>query len=180
MWVNLAELNGTPGVDDDGNGYIDDVNGFNFTNNSGTIETGYHATHVAGTIAAENNNGLGVSGVAGGSGKGDGVRIMSCQILGGTHGADVPASYIYAADNGAVISQNSWGYSDPGVLVWHHLKHGTETIGIMIESACASIIPEPMSARFQTVRSGPGFSLGPAVAGCVSSLQATRPLKDDM
>ncbi len=113
MWVNKAELNGQPGIDDDGNGYIDDVNGFNFTNHSGTIETGYHATHVAGTIAAENNNGIGVSGVAGGSGKGDGVRIMSCQILGGTHQADVPESYVYAADNGAVISQNSWGYTDP-------------------------------------------------------------------
>lgn len=115
MWVNTPELNGKPGVDDDGNGYIDDINGFNFTNNSGTIDAGYHATHVAGTIAAENNNGIGVSGIAGGSGKGDGVRIMSCEIMGGQHSADVAESYVYAADNGALISQNSWGYDQPNV-----------------------------------------------------------------
>ncbi len=72
-----------------------------------------HGTHVSGTIAAVNNNGKGVSGIAGGSGKGDGVRIMSCQILGG-QGSSNPESYVYAADNGSLISQNSWGYIYPG------------------------------------------------------------------
>lgn len=115
MWVNEAEKNGLPGVDDDGNGYIDDINGFNFSNNSGAIDIQYHATHVAGTIAATNNNGIGVCGVAGGTGKGDGARVMTCEILGGAHEANVPLSYVYAADNGAVISQNSWGYQTPGV-----------------------------------------------------------------
>ncbi len=115
MWVNTAEKNGKKDVDDDGNGYIDDINGFNFTNNSGSIEPMYHGTHVGGTIAAKNNNGIGVCGVAGGSGNGDGVRIMTCQILGGSHAGNTPLSYVFAADNGAVISQNSWGYSTPGV-----------------------------------------------------------------
>jgi subtilisin family serine protease len=114
MWVNLAEKNGKKDVDDDGNGYVDDINGFNFTNNSGSIDVMYHGTHVGGTIAAVNNNGIGVCGVAGGSGNGDGVRIMTCQILGGSHAGNTPMSYIFAADNGAVISQNSWGYSSPG------------------------------------------------------------------
>ncbi len=115
MWVNLAEKNGTKDVDDDGNGYVDDIYGFNFTNNSASIDIMYHGTHVAGTIAAENNNGIGVSGVAGGTGVGDGVRVMTCQIIGGAHAGNTPLSYIYAADNGAVISQNSWGYQTPGV-----------------------------------------------------------------
>ncbi len=66
---------------------------------------------MAGTIAAINNNGIGVSGVAGGDGSGNGVKIMSLQILGG---AAIEKSFVYAADNGAVISQNSWGYSYPG------------------------------------------------------------------
>jgi subtilisin family serine protease len=114
MWVNEVEKKGTVGVDDDGNGYIDDVNGFNFSSNTGEIDVMYHGTHVAGTVAAHNDNGIGVSGVAGGSGKGDGVRIMTCEILGGAHAANIPLSYVYAADNGAVISQNSWGYSEPG------------------------------------------------------------------
>ena len=120
MWVNQGEIPGN-GIDDDGNGYIDDVNGYNFTDNNGTLTfsaENMHGTHVAGTIAAVNNNGLGVNGIAGGSGKGDGVRIMSCETLGSSEsgnsggglGAQVRAIK-YAADNGAVICQNSWGYT---------------------------------------------------------------------
>ncbi len=114
MWVNEAELNGVKGVDDDGNGFKDDIYGVNFADNTGNLNIDYHGTHVAGTIAAQNDNGIGVCGVAGGSGIGDGVRIMSCQILGGPRAADIPGAYVYAADMGAVISQNSWGYQTPG------------------------------------------------------------------
>lgn len=113
MWVNDVELNGTPGVDDDGNGYIDDVYGWNYEAMSGTIVPEAHGTHVAGTVAAVNNNGVGVCGVAGGSGGKDGARIMSLQIFQnetskGERDAD---AYAYAADNGAVISQNSWTWA---------------------------------------------------------------------
>ncbi len=122
MWINLAEKNGTPGVDDDHNGYVDDVYGFNFAtgkkeNNlytNGAVTQHEHGTHCAGTISAVNNNGIGVCGIAGGSGKGDGARLMSCQMFhtDQTSGKDVsgggPNMYVYAADNGAVISQNSW------------------------------------------------------------------------
>lgn len=128
MWVNEGEI-ADNGIDDDGNGYIDDVHGFNFlssydretgkwdvlplswdkTNDSG------HGTHVAGTIAAVNNNGLGVSGIAGGnSGNGGGVRIMTCQLFSGnaTAGMENRAlAYHYAADNGASILQCSFGQS---------------------------------------------------------------------
>ena len=52
MWVNEAELNGTPGVDDDNNGYVDDIYGWNVILDSGTINPGTHGTHVAGTVAA--------------------------------------------------------------------------------------------------------------------------------
>lgn len=114
LWVNEAELNGEPNVDDDGNGYKDDIYGFNFSDNIGMPTAGYHGSHVAGTVGATSNNGLGVAGVAGGSGSGDGVRLMTCQILGGSAQNLTPNSYVYAADNGAVISQNSWGYVNPG------------------------------------------------------------------
>jgi len=110
IWVNQAEQSGVPGVDDDGNGYVDDVNGYNFQKNKGAVDAEMHGTHVAGTIAAVNNNGIGVSGIAGGTGNNDGVKLMSLQIFGGLF----ENSYIYAANNGAVISQNSWGYSEPG------------------------------------------------------------------
>ena len=113
MWVNDDEIAGN-GKDDDGNGYIDDVHGFNFNDYNGTIYFDDHGTHVAGTIAAVSNNGVGVAGVAGGSGEGDGCRIMTCQIY--QNGSVVTASRIaeamrYAADNGAVIMNNSWAYS---------------------------------------------------------------------
>ncbi|MCU4176897.1 S8 family serine peptidase [Carboxylicivirga sp. N1Y90] len=114
MWVNEAELYGTEGVDDDGNGYVDDVYGFNFTSGTGDFVAADHGTHVAGTVAAVNNNGIGVAGVAGGTGAGDGVRIMGCQIIGGDQYPDIAGSFVYAADMGAVISQNSWGWQTDG------------------------------------------------------------------
>ena len=130
MWVNQKELTGATGKDDDGNGVIDDIHGYNCITRTGNITwdkgkfvtvDGYtewdgdsgHGTHVAGTVAAVNGNGIGVAGVAGGSGNGDGVRIMSIQIFDGDQGGglDGTAKGIeYAADNGASILQNSWGY----------------------------------------------------------------------
>ena len=116
MWTNSKEVAGN-GKDDDGNGYVDDVHGYNFRTNGPITwnkenDSG-HGTHIAGTIAAVNNNGTGVAGVAGGTGKGDGVKIMSCQIHDGSVAAtgDVTAKAIrYAADMGATILQCSWGY----------------------------------------------------------------------
>lgn len=117
MWTNPGEIPGN-GIDDDGNGYIDDVYGYNFVD-SGQItwalsgDTG-HGTHCAGTIAAVNNNNLGVCGVAGGTGKGDGCRIMSCQIFSGRDGgysAVIAKAIKYAADMGASVISCSFGLS---------------------------------------------------------------------
>ena len=119
LYINEKEKNGQAGVDDDGNGFVDDVYGYNFVEAKdvvgGKIEPDNegHGTHVAGTVGARNNNGIGVAGVAGGNGTPDsGVRLMSCQIFRGKdEQGDAAAAIKYAADNGAVICQNSWGYS---------------------------------------------------------------------
>lgn len=115
MWNNprASEVrNGT-----DGTKYVNDLHGWNFVKNTATLNwTRFgnvgHGTHVAGTVAAVNNNGVGVCGVAGGSGNGDGVKIMSCQIFDGTEGgetAQIANAFKYAADNGACIAQCSFG-----------------------------------------------------------------------
>ena len=117
MWVNTAELYGEPGVDDDGNGFVDDIYGYNFVQDSGSISwdskgDSSHGTHVAGTVAAVNNNGVGVCGIAGGTGHGDGARIMSCQIFDGEQDSSdyqTALAIKYAADNGASILQCSYG-----------------------------------------------------------------------
>lgn len=119
MWVNEKEKSGIEGVDDDNNGYIDDIYGYNFVENTADInydDTEYdtgHGTHCAGTIGAVNNNGVGMAGVAGGTGKGDGVRIMSCQIFSAGYGGETrhtSRAIKYAADNGASVISCSYGY----------------------------------------------------------------------
>ena len=120
MWCNPGETTQGAKTDADGNGYEGDLHGYNFVEDSGNIswsdanDTG-HGTHVAGTIAAANNNGIGVCGVAGGVGTPDsGVKIMSCQVFSGQNSVTLAGearAIKYAADNGAVILQCSWGYN---------------------------------------------------------------------
>ncbi|WP_295358588.1 subtilase family N-terminal domain-containing protein [uncultured Prevotella sp.] len=120
MWCNPGETTQGAKTDADGNGYEGDLHGYNFVEDSGNIswsdanDTG-HGTHVAGTIAAANNNGIGVCGVAGGDGTTDsGVKIMSCQVFSGQNSVTLAGearAIKYAADNGAVILQCSWGYN---------------------------------------------------------------------
>lgn len=86
----------------------------NFANDGAAVSAGAHGTHVAGVIAAVSNNGKGISGIAGGdyAAGSRGVTIMSCQLF-GSDGSfrGFEAALQYAADNGAVISQNSWGFT---------------------------------------------------------------------
>ena len=118
VWINTAELNGKPGVDDDGDGYVDDIYGYNFVINSSDINAHSHGTHVAGTVGATNNNGIGVCGVAGGSDGKGGVKMMVCQVFDSRASssavADFGAALVYAADRGASIAQCSWGASVAG------------------------------------------------------------------
>lgn len=126
LWINKGEIPGN-GIDDDNNGFVDDIYGYNFVNGTGIIEPHDHGTHVAGVIAAKNNNGKGICGIAGGNGStNSGVRLMSCQMFMANPNYDpndpdsssnistttnqTAAAIVYGANNGAVISQNSWGY----------------------------------------------------------------------
>ncbi|QDU19695.1 Calx-beta domain-containing protein [Urbifossiella limnaea] len=115
VWVNPGETAGN-GVDDDGNGFIDDVRGWDFNasdNNPLPAGDDSHGTHVGGIIAARSNNGVGVAGTAGGDNTaGSGVRLVGLR-WDGTNGwtaARVAAAYTYAADNGVRVVNSSYNF----------------------------------------------------------------------
>lgn len=109
IWSNSGEV-ANDGIDNDKNGYIDDKDGWDFYNNDKTVYDGYlkddfHATHVAGTIAAKSDNNLGVVGVA------PNVKIMPLKFLGvsGGYDSDAILAFNYAKVKGVKIFNNSWG-----------------------------------------------------------------------
>ncbi len=107
MWVNTAELNGSPGVDDDQNGFVDDIYGWDFVNNDGNpMDDNSHGTHCAGPAAAEVNNQKGIAGVSPGA-KIMGVKVMQSSGYGAA--ADIAQGILYAANNGASVISMSIG-----------------------------------------------------------------------
>ncbi len=115
MWTNTLELYGEDGVDDDGNGYVDDVHGWDaFDNEGDPMDTHGHGTHVSGTIGAEANNGMGVVGMN------HDVTIVGCRFLGpnggSTSGAIACLDYMLAVKEknnlNLKVTNNSWGGGD--------------------------------------------------------------------
>lgn len=106
LWTNPGEIPGN-GVDDDGNGYVDDIRGWDFVENDNTpSDANGHGTHVAGTIAAVGNNGIGVAGVSWGS------KIMALRAFdaeGFSTTARLVAAFEYANRMGAQVINASWG-----------------------------------------------------------------------
>ncbi|WP_283787659.1 S8 family serine peptidase [Bermanella sp. WJH001] len=106
IWTNTDEIPGN-GIDDDANGFIDDVHGYDFVNNDGDpMDDNDHGTHCAGIIGAEGDNGIGIAGTV------HTAQIMAVKFLsasGGGQASDAIESILYAVDNGANILNNSWG-----------------------------------------------------------------------
>lgn len=134
-WVNTAESQGKSGVDDDGNGFVDDIHGYDFANDSGkVIDDHGHGTHCAGTIGGDGNNAVGVTGVAWN------VRIMGLKFMtkeGSGSLANAIKSIDYARAAGAHIMSNSWGGGSFSVALEKAIKDANDA-GILFVAAAGN------------------------------------------
>ncbi len=135
MWVNDKEANGEAGVDDDGNGFIDDVYGYDFANNDGDPLDGHsHGTHCAGTIGAEHDNGIGVAGVM------KDVSIMAIKFLtdsGSGSTANAIKAVDYATKMNVDIMSNSWGGGGASQALEDAIKRAKDA-GILFVAAAGN------------------------------------------
>ncbi|MBQ6847255.1 MAG: S8 family serine peptidase [Oscillospiraceae bacterium] len=125
IWTNEDEV-AENSIDDDGNGYVDDVNGWNFYDNSNKVYKGSeddHGTHGAGTVAAISNNEKGIAGIT----QSDNIKVMSVKALGGRDGSGSTASIIraiqYAEANGAEICNLSLGTANNDRALYEVMKN---------------------------------------------------------
>lgn len=135
VWRNGAEIPGDK-IDNDGNGYVDDVSGWDFKNRDNKpFDDNQHGTHTAGTIAATGRNGIGIAGVA------HTARVMSLKFLGGSRGSGTSEDAIlairYAATNGAQIMSNSWGGGGRSQALFDAIKAANEK-GILFVAAAGN------------------------------------------
>lgn len=134
IWINEGEIPGD-GVDNDGNGYIDDVHGYNMLfRNSEVMDVDGHGTHVSGTIGALTNNNIGVAGINWN------VRIMAIRTVpgeGDETDADVIESYIYAAKNGARVINCSFGKSESSTAVKDAIDE-VGKVGVLVVAAAGN------------------------------------------
>lgn len=143
MWVNAGEIPGN-NIDDDGNGYIDDVHGINTIIRGGDgkptgdiRDTHSHGTHVSGTIGAKQNNNKGIAGIA------SNVKIMGIRTVpnsGDETDVNVVESFIYAAKNGAKIINCSFGkkLNENGMAVRDAINHIGEEYGTLVVAAAGN------------------------------------------
>ncbi|MFZ9824795.1 MAG: S8 family peptidase, partial [Gemmataceae bacterium] len=145
MWRNAGEIAGD-GVDNDGNGYVDDMYGYDFANNdSNPMDDNGHGTHVAGTIGAVGNNGIGVAGVSWNT------RIMALKFL-SANGSGSTASAIsalnYAVQMGAKVSNNSWGGGGFSSLLSTAISNARNAGHIFVAAAGNSATNNDVTANY--------------------------------
>ncbi|MHC4569735.1 MAG: S8 family serine peptidase, partial [Planctomycetota bacterium] len=147
MWVNEAEQNGTPGVDDDGNGYIDDIYGYDFAGassrqlgdgDSDPNDNWFHGTHVAGVAGAVGDNGVGITGLCWD------VKLMALKIIAddfaidpGVFASDAVEAINYAVNNGAKIINASWGGSHFSQALYDAIREAGDA-GVLFVAAAGN------------------------------------------
>lgn len=144
IWRNLGEIPDN-NLDDDGNGYIDDVYGWDFINNDkDPRDDHYHGTHCAGTIGAVGDNGLGVVGVS------PHVKLMSLKFLGlyGGYTSDAIEAVAYATANGARVTSNSWGGGGYTQALKDAIDESAQAGVLFVAAAGNSATDNDLSARY--------------------------------
>ena len=145
MWRNTGEISGD-GVDNDGNGYVDDIYGYDFANNDADpMDDNGHGTHVSGTIGAVGNNGIGTTGVNWNT------RIMALKFLaadgsGSTAGAI--SALNYAVRMGANLSNNSWGGGGSSSLLSQAISNAKNAGHIFVAAAGNSGLNNDATANY--------------------------------
>jgi subtilisin family serine protease len=141
IWKNMNEIPSN-GIDDDGNGFIDDVLGWNFVfNTNDPIDDNGHGTHVAGTIAAVGNNGIGVIGVAWQA------QVMAVKALdsnGNGFDSSVAPAILYAANNGADVINASWGLEGTDQTIEEAIQFA-DALGVVFVAAAGNSSEDAMN-----------------------------------
>ena len=161
IWINTAEANGVAGVDDDGDGYIDDIRGWDFINNDNDpSDDNSHGTHVAGIACAEGNNGIGIAGVNWHA------RIMPVKVFqsnGQGDAATISQGINYAASKGATVINMSFGSYSRSLTMEAALQNAYATC-VLVAAAGND------EASINSLTPGPFF---PAALSYVLGVQAT-------
>ncbi len=135
-WVNSAELNGSPGIDDDGNGYIDDIYGYDVADRDNDITPIYnHGMQVSGIVGANTNNAAGMAGV------GFNTTLMGVKIAANANGSydNTFEAVIYAAENGADVINMSWGRNGiPSRYEQEVINYLVETYDVVLVAAAGN------------------------------------------
>ncbi len=125
IWTNAAELNGIEGFDDDGNGFIDDIRGWDFINNDNApLDDNMHGTHVAGIAGAVGGNGIGIAGAAWN------VQLMPIKVFqsnGQGNASDIALGIQYASNKGATIINMSFGSFSESITMRNALENAYAT-----------------------------------------------------
>lgn len=138
IWTNSAEANGITGVDDDGNGYVDDIHGYDTGDDDGDpMDSIGHGTHLAGIIGALGNNTLGVAGVNWRC-KLVPLKFFDSQGLGFT--SDAVEALQYAVDNGIRLSNNSWGVDREFSQTLYDAIEASQSIGHLFVAAAGNLL----------------------------------------
>jgi subtilisin family serine protease len=177
VWVNAGEIAGN-GIDDDGNGYVDDVRGWDFNDgDADPFDRHGHGTHVAGIVAAEGDNADGIVGVA------PSARVMAVQVMNdGASGLYTVGAQgiLYAVMNGADVVNASWGGSSPSTLLEEAVRYARDRGVLVVTSAgnagldAADFMPASIPEAV-TVAASSHLDRVPAFSNHGSSVDVTAP-----